>query len=341
MLTKLGIGFSNSTPISDLLDYALLAEQYYLSFWLNEGYHNRSAPVVMAAIASRTKTLELGLGIVSPVLRHPFIIAMEAGAIDEISGGRLILGLGLAAAGAKRHKIDVRTIHPTEVMTESAWIIRRMIAGEAVTSTKSFQTLEEGIKLGFRPPRREIPLYLGAMNPRMLELGGELFDGVLLNYACPLSYAKFAIEHVIRGSKKRKRASPPVAAFLLISVAERQGDAMEASRRYLPHYLSRAYPISLRYANVSEAEASPVIEALKKSDHERAVSEVTDDLIAKLTISGTPDYCVREILKYSDAGVDQIIAEQILGPSPREAIEMIGKEIAPKVVSRSGKHSRA
>ncbi|MHB8565840.1 MAG: LLM class flavin-dependent oxidoreductase [Nitrososphaerales archaeon] len=337
MLTKLGIGFSNSTPLRDLYDYSLLAEQNDLSFWLNEGYHNRSSIVVMSSIAARTHTLELGLGIVSPLLRHPFIIAMEAGALDELSEGRLTLGLGIAASGAKRHNINVGSVHPVKTMEESARVIREMIEGKTVTSDL-FPAQKEGVKLGFRPPRSRIPLYLGAMHSKMLELGGEFFDGVLLNYACPLSYARFALEHIRSGSEKRRMASgsssPQVVAFLLLSIAEKHDLALEASRKYLPHYLSRAYPITLKYAGVSEKETAPVLEALKNDDHKIATSKVSDELIAKLTISGTAEECITEIRKYADIGIDQVIAEQIMGPVPNESIEILGKEIAPRLVSK-------
>ena len=176
----------------------------------------------------------------------------------------------------------------------------------------------------------------------MLELGGELFDGVLLNYSCPLPYANFAIEQIRRGSKNRKLSSEvQIIAFLLISVADRHDDALEASRKYLPHYLSRAYPIILSYANVSDKETEPVLSALKNSDHKKAISEVSDELIAKLTISGTPEECTNEIRKYADAGVNQVIAEQIMWPVPEKAIEMLGGDVSPKLVVESGSSDHA
>lgn len=336
MLTKFGIGFSNSTPLLNIFEYSDLAEKYGLTFWLNEGYYNRSSTVLMSAIAARTKYLELGLGIVSPVLRHPFLIAMEAGTLDELSQGRLSLGVGLAASGAKRQNIDVRASHPFELMRDSADIIRRLIAGETVTSTKMFQTSTEGVKLGFDCRRKEIPLFLGAMHRQMLELGGELFDGVLLNYACPLSYAKFAVDCIKRGARNRKiNSALQIIAFLLLSVAEKHEDAVEASRKYLPRYLQRAYEITLDYARVSQEEIEPVLTALRHSSVSNATSLVSDEVVSKLTISGTPEECIKEIRKFSESGVNQVIAEQILGPDPKTAIEIIGNEIAPKIIGKT------
>jgi 5,10-methylenetetrahydromethanopterin reductase len=336
LIKKFGIGFSNTTPLHDILEYSELAEKNGLSFWLNEGYHNRSSPVLMSAIASRTKYLELGLGIVSPVLRHPFLVAMDAGTLDEISHGRLSLGIGLAASGAKRQNIDVLSLHPVELMRDSAHIIRELIAGETVTSTKMFRASSEGVKLGFDCTRKVIPLYLGAMHRQMLELGGRLFDGVLLNYACSLAYAKFAIDCIKQGARNREINSPlDILAFILISIAEKHDNAIEASKKYLPHYLQRAYPISLDYAGVTREEISPILEALRHpGSASKVTSLVSDELVSKLTISGTPEECTKDIRKFSDAGVNQVIAEQIMGPDPKRAIELIGSEVAPKFVEK-------
>jgi 5,10-methylenetetrahydromethanopterin reductase len=336
MLEGFGIGFSNITPIASLIAYAELAEHNNLSFWLNEGYHNRSSIVIMSAIAARTRRINLGLGIVSPIIRHPYLIAMDAATLDELSGGRLILGLGIAVSGAKRHGIDLQKARPLETMREVAHILRKLIAGETVSSTLIFPSPKEGVKLGFVPIRKKIPLFLGAMHPKMLQLGGELFDGVLLNYACPLDYVKFAMAHIKEGSKKRQIASQlQVSAFTLLSVAATHDAAIEASRNYLPHYLARAYPITLKYAKISQSEIAPVVEELRKSDKKRASSLVTDDMIRKLTISGTPEECINEIRKFSDAGVNEIIAEQIIGPEPIQSIELIAKEVVPQVVKIS------
>ncbi|MGI0079662.1 MAG: LLM class flavin-dependent oxidoreductase [Nitrososphaerales archaeon] len=336
LLTDFGIGFSNITPLNDLLSYADLAEKYALNFWLNEGYHNRSAIVIMTAIATRTRKIKLGLGIVSPILRHPYLIAMEAATIDELSNGRLRLGLGLAASGAAKHNIDVSKIEPIERMSEAAGIIRKLIAGESVLSTKFYEAGPGGAKLSFKPLRSSIPLYLGAMHSGMLRLAGENFDGAILNYACPIPYVEYAMRYIREGVKERKvKTKLSVSAMVLLSVAESRSDAFEASRRYLPHYLSRMYPITAKYAGVTEKEISPVLEALKSSRHDEAIAEVPDSVIRKLTISGTPSDCITELLKYSEAGVNEIIAEQILGPKPNEALGLIANEIVAKLVRSS------
>ena len=335
MLSDFGIGFSNLTPTNELLRYAELAERFGLGFWLNEGYHNRSSVVLMSAVATMTKKVKLGLGILSPVLRHPFLIAMEAATLDELSGGRLVIGLGLSASGASKHNIDVSKIQPVERMRDSAEIIRKLISGESVFSTRFYETGKNGVKLSFKPLRSQIPLYLGAMHKEMLRLAGECFDGAILNYACPLPYLEYAMRQISEGEKRRKvKTKLKVSAFVLLSVAEKSSEAYDTSRRYLTHYLTRIYPITAKFAGVAPEEIEPVLNAIKESRREEAISLVSDELVRKLTISGTPSECVDELKKYVKVGIDEIIAEQIMGPCPPRAIEMIATEVVPKLIER-------
>lgn len=337
MISKFGIGFNNSVSIDTILGYGRQAEKYDLMFWLNEGYYNRSSTVVMSALAVNSRTLELGLGVVSPLLRHPFNIAMEAATLDELSNGRLTLGLGIAASGARKHNIDAKSEHPVSLMRESATIIRALLDGQKARESKLFPAQKDGVQLGFKPIGHKIPLFLGAMNPQMLKLGGKFFDGVIFNYPCPLPYVRFAMEHVREGMKTGESGvrPPQIVAFQLVSVNEEHRLAMDESKKYLPHYLSRAYPITLKYAGVSNEEIAPIIKALQNGEHDDAASLVSDELVEKLTISGTPEECIKEISKYSELGIDQMVAELIEGRDSQKAIETVGKTIAPSVLSKN------
>lgn len=337
MISKFGVGFSNSLSIDNLLNYGRIAEKCGLMYWLNEGYYNRSCTVIMSALAVNSRTLELGLGVVSPLLRHPFNIAMEAATLDELSNGRLTLGLGIAASGARKHNIDAKKMHPVSLMKESATIIRTLLDGQKARDSNLFPAQKDGVQLGFNPTRHKIPLFLGAMNPQMLKLGGEYFDGIIFNYPCPLPYVRFALEQIREGIKTRpsEMRPPEIVAFQLVSVSDQHGRAVEASKKYLPHYLSRAYPITLEYAGVSREEIAPILRALQDGEHKDAASLVSDELVEKLTISGTPEECIKEIRKYSELGIDQMVAELIVGPDSQRAIETIAQLIAPSVLSKN------
>ena len=125
------IGFATAQRIEDLVRYAQLAEaSEFTSFWLGERYYARGIYTAAAAIAAATKTIKIGLGIVSPFTRHPSMIAMETAALDEFSRGRVMLGLGVSQISALRQ--GVKNTPPATSLKETIEIVRGFFAGDAV-----------------------------------------------------------------------------------------------------------------------------------------------------------------------------------------------------------------
>src|SRR6266436_7903069 len=201
---EFGVGFE-SPHAREFIALAKRAEETgFGTFWVPEDPFYRGAFTLAAAVACGTSTIKVGIGVLNPYTRHPALTAMEFAALDEVSDGRAILGIGAGLKDWIEGRLKIPYTKPTAAMRESVEIIRRFFRGEEVTNAgKVFQT--ERIKMSFKPVRTEIPIYLGVLGPKNCEMTGEVADGLLLSVMSSPAYVKFAMEHVRRGLAKSRR----------------------------------------------------------------------------------------------------------------------------------------
>jgi len=325
-----GIGFSAMLPVANIVDYSRLAEQKGVgSIFIAESHHYRSGTSTAVAVASATERIKVGLGIINPWTRTPGLIAMETATLDEISDGRFILGLGAAKSAMRAQHI---TTSPIVAMRECIEIVRRLLKGEKVVyNGKLFQF--DG-NLGFKPPRREVPIWVAAENQRMLQLAGEMADAVFLTSVSTPSYVRFGIENVRKGARRAGRdpSKIDICSLLLLSTSYDTDAAMDAVKEYVAYYAARVQPIMLRFAGVEEDEVVDIKKAYLKGGLKEASRYVTADLIDKLAISGTPEECRKKLKRYIPAGLQFPILYNILGPDKKEAIALIAEEIFPGLI---------
>jgi len=218
---EFGVGFE-SPHAREFVKHAQRAEELgFGTLWTPEDPFYRGAFTLGSAVACGTSKIKIGLGVVNPYLRHPALTAMEFAALDEISDGRAILGIGAGLKDWIEGRLKIPYAKPTAAMRECIEIIRRFLRGEELTySGKVFQT--ERIKLSFKLARAEIPIHLGVIGPKNCELTGEVADGLLLSVMSSPAYVKFAMEHVRRGLAKAGRDARdfPVGAYILSSISE-------------------------------------------------------------------------------------------------------------------------
>jgi 5,10-methylenetetrahydromethanopterin reductase len=333
--------------------YAILAEKYDLDggFWLGEGLHGHSATSLLAAIALQTKKIELGTSIIGVYNRHPGIIAMEAATIDELSGGRFNLGIGVNVSslimhGFTKDQSTVKDQKPYAAMKDSIEIINGLLSGRKVVyHGEVFSMPEPGCALdfhGFKPVRKHIPLYTGSRSPKILELSGRSADGVILSRSLSASgsYVVDSLKHIYEGAKKAGRSPEDVviASNLTVSVDRNSDAAKDHTREVVALYIAdpnlTATTLIQAHSKVKPEDLDGVKRSFEKGGMHAAAKSVTPEMIDELTISGNPDECIAKLEKLGDLGVNVPIAFDLLGPKPEEAIELIAKEIAPRLRRR-------
>ena len=180
--------FLEALPPKLALDYGVQAEERGIrAAWFPEiTFGDAFGPAT--AVATRTSRLELATGVVGIWSRSPVTMALQAATLNELAGGRLILGLGLQARGYVEGWHGQRYERPVRAMREYLTILRQILGGESVTFEGEIFSVR-GFQLTMQPPERPPRIYMAAIGPQMLRLAGELADGVL-GYCYTLEYLR-------------------------------------------------------------------------------------------------------------------------------------------------------
>ena len=319
-MSRIGVAFSGGLTATEIADCAERAEALgYESAWVAEG-HGGDQFAILAACALRTRRIRLGTAISSVFVRTAPTIAMAAATVDELSGGRFVLGLGSS------HRVQVGPEHgveyarPLDRIRDTVAIVRTLLREHDVSHAGETVRIER-FNLWFRPLRGELPVYLSALFPKMLELTGEIADGVILTRST-LATAAAARARIAAGAARagRDAAAIEITSLLPASVSSDRETALAAARPGLAFYAGffPRYNRLLAESGFPE-EAAAVARAWAAGDSAGAARAVTDDMIAATGIAGTVAECRDRLDAYRDAGLDlPIISPFARGPDAKE-----------------------
>jgi 5,10-methylenetetrahydromethanopterin reductase len=332
---RFAVSLQNDRPIAETVEHARLAEALgYPEIWTNENGHYRGIFTVASTIAAHTATAQIGLGIVNPFHRHPSVIAMEAAALDEASGGRLKLGIGAAQWNLRNlGEADERTRRPYTSTVEAIQIIRALLRGEPVPASEQF-TVSTQARLDFEPLRRDLPVYAGAVNKRMLWAAGAYADSVELGAIMSTGYVRWALGVIGEGATAAGRdpASQDIAAPLMVSVGTDATAAREAVRPGLAYYLHRVEKVVYAHSGADADAVRRVREVTAERGAETGAAFVTDEIIDTFAIAGDTGLAIRRFREYAEAGIRGLIIQHVPGPERVEGLTLIAREVVPHVL---------
>ena len=304
-MTALGLAlpFFHALPVADYVALAREAEQRgYDTAWTAE-VAGQDAFTTMTLLASGTTRLKVATGVVPVQTRTPIVLAMTAATLGHVAPGRVALGLGVSSPiiVGQWHGLPVRK--PLQQMREAVQIIRLALTGERVTFEGEFYRIRN-FRLTLPLPPQPVRLYLGALGPKMLELAGEVGDGVLLNWLAPETVQQ-SLPHLERGARRAGRglADFEIAAFVRTCVT----DDPDAARRWLARDIT-GYAIVDSYARFFSAagyaqEVEAISRAWKAGDRAGAVTQVTPRFLAGLGNIGSAEACRQRIAEFAKAGL--------------------------------------
>src|SRR3954454_20256010 len=226
-----GIGsfVSPGRSLDSALDRARLADELGFDGVYTTHIAGRDSLTVLAMYASVTERVRLGTGVVPIFSRTPAAMAQTAATIDEFSGGRMVLGLGVSHKITVENWYGAKTSKPVTQMREYAGILRAIFQGEAPPEGDFFATHFQFMGYSARP---DLPIYIAALSPNMLRLAGEIGDGVMLWLCNPDYIRDVVIPEVTKG---RERAGKPVEGFDVVAAVPaavtEDGDTARASLR--------------------------------------------------------------------------------------------------------------
>jgi 5,10-methylenetetrahydromethanopterin reductase len=280
------------------------------AIWHAESRLARDALIPLAAIAAVTRKIKLGTGVINNWTRNVGLTAASFLTLDELSEGRTLLGVG-AWWDPLAWKVGIDRKKPLKAMREYVTVLQRLFRMENVTFEGEFVKVRDirlDVVYGDPSTPRKIPIYIGATGWDMIELTGELADGLLLNYLVSPDYNRKALEHLEEGAKKRGRRLEDLdrPQLVVCSLDEDADRALDSARPLVAQYLGQQ-PHIAKASGVKESLIEEVKTALggwpaKPGGLERAKALVDDELVRLITASGTADDCIKKVQEYKATG---------------------------------------
>jgi 5,10-methylenetetrahydromethanopterin reductase len=291
------------------MEYAQYAEEKgFEAVWQAESRLVRDAIVPMSAYAAATRKIKVGSGVINNWTRNIGLLAATFLTLDDLAPDRIICGIGAWWDPlAKNVGIDRRK--PLKAMRETVTVLRRLLNMENVTFDGEFHQVH-GIELDVvhgRKEPRNVEIMIGATGPQMLALTGEIADGVVLNYCVPPSYNDMAMEQLEKGAERAGRSVDDLdrPQLVVCSVHEDRDEAIRGAKMLLTQYLAQQPHIAK--ASGVEKETVKKIQSIlgwpaTKEQIEKAMQYVSDELVLRITATGTPDEAVAKVKEYVKRG---------------------------------------
>jgi 5,10-methylenetetrahydromethanopterin reductase len=309
MTVRVALYLQDAHPIREGMAYAQYAESKgFEAVWQAESRLVREATVPMAAFASVTKSIKVGSGVVDCWSRNPARLAATFSTLDDLAPGRVILGIGawwdpLAA------KVGITRAKPLRAMREIVTAVRGLLHNETVTLQGDFVHLD-GVELDYVYQERrakDVPIYIGATGMQMMELSGEIADGVVLNYLVSPDYNQRALQALAHGADRAGRSLDDIdrPQLVVCSVHEDHQTAIDMARLMVTQYLGQQ-PHIMKASGVPQSILDRVGSVLTwPASHEQVVAAsrfVPDEIVHMLTASGTPTEARQQVAHYMRHG---------------------------------------
>lgn len=291
----------------DIVAYAQEAERLgYEGFWVTEE-SGKEAFAVLALLARATQRIRLVTGIVNFYSRSPTLLAMSAATIYRLSGGRFALGLGTGGIGFMERGHGIKIERPLQRARETVEIVRGLLTRPRFSYQGQWFHIRD-FRLREGPVDGPLPIYLAALNPGMVRLAARVADGVIINW--PTSEFVAEVRDIIAAEAAAAGRRPQdVQVFSLLMTCADSDDhvAVEALRKGIAFYCA-----SVHYHHIGELaglgdQVKRVYEAWYREGPEAATELVSEAMLEKFALFGSPEHCRRKLADLAAAGVYPIV----------------------------------
>jgi F420-dependent oxidoreductase-like protein len=301
-MAGIGAFISAGRSVDKALERARLADELGLDSVLTTHIAGPDSLSMLMAYASVTERVRLGTGVVPIFSRTPASMAQSAATIDDFSGGRMMLGLGVS------HKITVENWYgskiekPVTQMREYACAVRAIFRGEPPPECEFFNTRFQFMGYAARP---DLPIYIAALSPNMLRLAGEIGDGVML-WLCNPDYIRDVVVPAVREGRERAGKSMDgfdVVSAVSVALTDDPDQARGAMRQDLVTYASLPFYRAMLERSGFADDLAAFDEGMQAGDVERAKTGLSDELLHALAGIGSADDVRDAVERYREAGV--------------------------------------
>lgn len=309
-MIRLGLtaGGRDGRPVADLVGLVRAADAAGIDTAIVAESRGRDAFVLLGHLAAATSGIRLATGIVNVYSRTPASIAMAAATLDELSGGRAILGLGVSTPAVIADWHGVPMDRPLRRLRETTQAVRAIVRRDPAGWRGELVRAVPGMTLAFRPPREAIPIYHATLGPAAVRLTAELADGWLPTLLTPATLQRETAE-----IKERRRAAGRTEEFTVAAlVPALVGDDVDAAgllKRYLATQIGVAGPLyhGIIARQGYAAAADQIRSEWVAGRREAAASAVPEDLVDALALYGSTARCRAKLEEYAASGVDIVV----------------------------------
>ncbi len=310
---------------------AVLAEELgFDGMFFSEGLMSGLDPFQICAVAAtRTKRVLLGTAILTMAFRDPVVIANQAATLNEASDGRVFLGLG---SGDATVYTMGRTATPLSEFEKGVRVIRELVNGRSIPVPKGKE--REAGEASLRSGKFSLPVYVAAAGPRALRMAGRVADGVILGSGFDLRALQWARDHVAQGAEEagRKISDIDLIGAGIMCVDEDENRALTLAKGRLANRAHHNFRFDLH--SVPEEELESVKKFMARFDLSKPFEQrsepglITEYLIQRFSIAGTPEQCVERVRQLEQAGLHRILLT-LPGGVYREVMRTWGEKVLP------------
>jgi probable F420-dependent oxidoreductase len=294
----------------EILDLAQMAEKWgFDDLWFADtGFPD--ALTIASAVALKIRKMRIGIAVSPIYTRTPAVLAATAKTLHELSDERFIMGLGTSSHAMVENWHGMTLDSPLQRMRETVALMRQIFDGDKTNFEG--QTLKSR---GYRQTAGQVPIYIAALRPKMLETAAEIGDGVAINLFPRTALAKI-MEHIKVGAQRgQKDILPEIVCRYQVVVSNKLEEEFTALRAFLASYFTtKVYNRYLAWCGYPEI-ADELTSAYKNKDRERSHAAINDELIHQVVIAGDEAYCQERMRDLSAGGIDTHIVT-CLSPDP-------------------------
>ena len=300
---RIGLCFDGFYPIHEMIELARLADEIGMeSIWMSDHLCFRDSLTTSMALLASTRKVKVAPAPMSPYSRSVIISAMSIATLDEFAPGRVIASPGTGNAAALK-EAGIESPHPLQTMREYVEVLRRLLRGDTVQYQGKMIHID-GAKMGF-VPETAIPVYITAVRSRMLQLAGEIGEGVLLSAGCAPGYIQKCLSDIGRGAEKgdKNLHDVDVAGFVTASVADDSREAIEANKMFLAYIFRNTHHAENIRLGGGKVDQEALAAAVAKRDWEAAKKYISDEVVFAHSVAGTPAECRQQIARFVQGGL--------------------------------------
>jgi len=338
MRPALGVLLFSDYSIRQLVELAQLSEGLgYQSFWYTDVRFARECYVALTAVALQTSKIRLGPGVTDPYSRHPAITATTIATLDEVSGGRALLGLGTGGTGFR--ELGIETKLPVAAMRETVEMVRALLRGGEVTVEGKVVSLHGG-RLLFEPPRRDIPIYFATHGAQITVLAGRIADGVMIANTLDPKAFDFYAKKLAEGMAKDGRAEGSVDLALRVEacISDNDDAAFEVMRKRVTSRVLSQYP-HWDYLTELGIELPRELVEIAERKNPKAAGEAAKlmprPVVESMVLGGSAERCAEQLAKALDPRITSVTVRPhaIAGDNVGSVLRAFAEDVFPRALA--------